>query len=179
MRPSLLTIFSTAVLTLAAASPAPSGGKGIFSPTVFSPTKAGALLASLRTADSGSDDDDNDDDASKGRLNLSHQPDKYPHGMYDCETSWASPTLSEIKGAVKKIRQFWTCEQSNPGGSKCELLSTFNGGSIAICGKLGRAISCWDVARAIEQLMKFCKDEEMGRAGGTWYFDDRLKTILY
>jgi len=53
----------------------------------------------------------------------------------------------------------------------CKRIASWQGGTMAICGKWSQAIACLGVAWAIEQLSERCRDDQMARAGGTWYSD--------
>ncbi|KAF8250358.1 hypothetical protein K440DRAFT_640482 [Wilcoxina mikolae CBS 423.85] len=72
-------------------------------------------------------------------------------GQLICETSWASPTFSEIDAMTKHLdnaKKTALCAQTNPGGSKCTTHAKFNGGALAICGAAPWSVKCHELSWA-------------------------------
>jgi hypothetical protein len=66
-----------------------------------------------------------------------------------CETTFASPTYSEIEEVKKLVVNAKTwCAQGNPGGSKCTAHASYKGGQLALCGSSNKSMKCEDLAWA-------------------------------
>jgi hypothetical protein len=95
-------------------------------------------------------------------------------GWLSCETSWASPTFTEIDYLIDKVakKPGWRdCTQKNRFGSKCTMLESYRGGAISFCGRYGRTLACSVVATAAQIVRDHCDEPEMQRAGGIFRFD--------
>lgn len=105
-------------------------------------------------------------------------------GTLICETSFASPTLSEISGAVGQLSPTAEakCVQKNAAPSHCTMLASYKGGQIGICGEHLRDMSCKRVAWAAYTIALYCVDANTRRAGGKYIFpggDTALTVIVY
>jgi hypothetical protein len=105
-------------------------------------------------------------------------------GTLICETSFASPTLSEISGAVGRLSPTAAakCVQKNAAPSHCTTLASYKGGQIGICGEHLRDMSCKRVAWAAYTIALYCVDASTRRAGGQYIFpggDKSLTVIVY
>jgi len=103
-------------------------------------------------------------------------------GSVTCETSWASPTYSEIDYVVWKVskQRKRTCHQDNPGGSKCTLLQRYHGGELSICGDPTYGLPCATMAWAGAEIKKQCGNDAMQRAGGYFDFGIRhIRTVIH
>ncbi|KAA8895315.1 hypothetical protein FN846DRAFT_970151 [Sphaerosporella brunnea] len=103
------------------------------------------------------------------------------YGYAKCETSWASPTYSEIAGVyeILKKNNKGMCEQTNAVGSKCKTLASYYGGQFGLCGLPTGLIPCEWLAWACNMLRDACSYDEMQRAGGTWVFSQEMRSILF
>ncbi|KAA8893789.1 hypothetical protein FN846DRAFT_977357 [Sphaerosporella brunnea] len=103
------------------------------------------------------------------------------YGYAKCETSWASPTYSEIAGVyeILKKNNKGICEQTNAVGSKCKTLASYAGGQFGLCGLPTGIIPCEWLAWACDMLRKTCGNDGMQRAGGIWYYHQDLRGILF
>ncbi|KAF8541084.1 hypothetical protein BDD12DRAFT_879490 [Trichophaea hybrida] len=103
-------------------------------------------------------------------------------GQLICETSWASPTFSEIDTMTKWLdnaKKTAICAQTNPGGSKCTTHSKFKGGALAVCGVAPWSVKCHELSWAGKKIKNECGNQQMGRAGGIYIYDDNLRAVLY
>jgi len=105
-------------------------------------------------------------------------------GTLICETSFASPTLSEISGAVGKLSSTAAakCVQKNAAPSHCTTLASYKGGQIGICGEHLRDMSCKRVGWAAYAIALLCVDANTRRAGGKYIFpggDTALTVIVF
>jgi hypothetical protein len=99
-------------------------------------------------------------------------------GTLKCETSNASPLVSDSEVVIEKLKKRkGQCTQSNPGGSKCQLYEWHKSAEAAVCGYWSWYVWCKDLGWALEQVVKGC--ESNGRAGGQWVFGPELRGILY
>jgi hypothetical protein len=99
-------------------------------------------------------------------------------GTLKCETSNASPPVSESKVIIEKLKKRKDkCMQSNAGGSKCQRYEWHKSAEAAVCGKWSWFVWCKELGWALEQVVKGC--ESKGRAGGQWVFGQELRGILY
>ncbi|KAA8913351.1 hypothetical protein FN846DRAFT_902831 [Sphaerosporella brunnea] len=96
-----------------------------------------------------------------------------------CETSWASPTYSEISGLLDILNaKKGVCIQKNSVGSKCTTIASFIGADAGLCGSPKWSVNCIVFAWAIDMIRKGCGNDDMQRAGGTWLFGE-LKGVLF
>ncbi|KAA8898355.1 hypothetical protein FN846DRAFT_962465 [Sphaerosporella brunnea] len=102
------------------------------------------------------------------------------YGYAKCETSWASPTYSEISGLQDILeKKGGYCQQYNPFGSMCTTSASYFGGDVGLCGMPLFTVSCAHLAWSLSVLKMACGIDYMGRAGGTWYFYPELRGILF
>jgi hypothetical protein len=101
-------------------------------------------------------------------------------GMVMCATSMASPTNQEIEGAIQKlmVKANGLCVQTNGIGTLCTKLATYLGADVSLCGSWFYYVKCKEMAWAVGMIRDLCKQSD-GRAGGAWYFDKYLKTVLH
>ncbi|KAI5853864.1 hypothetical protein BZA05DRAFT_468445, partial [Tricharina praecox] len=106
--------------------------------------------------------------------------------MLTCETSWASPTFSEIDELIKragiphkgliKCRYF----QDNGVGSYCKKVVHYKGGEISMCGKFLQGLTCESVVYAAMQVRDRCGHQEKSRAGGYYRFNKvKLRVVVH
>ncbi|KAA8913350.1 hypothetical protein FN846DRAFT_886597 [Sphaerosporella brunnea] len=109
-----------------------------------------------------------------------HTNNRRHDSMYTkCETSWASPTYSEISGLINILKaKTGKCIQKNPVGSKCTTIASYVGADAGLCGLFLESVSCADFAWAIETIRSECGNIAMQRAGGIWYFG-QLRAVLF
>lgn len=144
---------------------------------------AGAAIPPLDIP--GIDEDDivvRADPHNNRRFNYSVFSTGVPLGNINCETSGASPTLTEIDSCIEEVYKRHDCKQDNIGGSKCRLIASHFGGDISVCGKYGKNIKCSEVAKAAQQLKFFCSAYLPGHAGGffTHYGEYQgLRTVVH
>jgi len=103
-------------------------------------------------------------------------------GRVKCETSSASPTVSEINGARKEIERMdpQMCVVTNKLRSKCSTLAKHKGGQIGLCGGYRYTVHCQWLELAADWVAKTCVRRELGnRAGGIWYFSNQIWAIIF
>ncbi|KAI5857763.1 hypothetical protein BZA05DRAFT_441069 [Tricharina praecox] len=106
-------------------------------------------------------------------------------GKVKCETSWASPTMSEIDGLIAKVydKKNWkTCSywQSNGGGSMCTQIAKSDGGNVSLCGRYKQGLACEDIIWAMLEVKSRCGNHGMSRAGGYYiFFQWNLRVVLH
>lgn len=105
-------------------------------------------------------------------------------GKLKCETSWASPTFTEIDQMVSQVMRRPNnkpCTNYNGIKSKCSKLESAKGGTISLCGHYGANINCPAVVYAAHYIRYLCANLDIARAGGSYTFANRnsLRTVVH
>jgi len=92
-----------------------------------------------------------------------------------CETSHASPTLTEIDGLASRLykENGWdscTHTQGNIAGSMCVRLASFKGGDVSICGTPWKTIPCKTTLWTLNEIKNKCASHDIHRAGGKFWY---------
>jgi len=99
---------------------------------------------------------------------------KFPtSGWLSCDTSWASPTFTEVDYLIAKVASntgWKDCTQNNAFGSMCTKLSSYYGGAISFCGKFDFTLPCAKVAMAAQIIRDYCSEPSKHRVGGVFKF---------
>ena len=111
----------------------------------------------------------------------------YHSGRVICETSFASPTFSEVEGLIEKLNSRngnkGTCHLNNQIGSKCSRQGSYFGGEASLCGTATITLWCSSVAFAAQKIMDTCGDARLLRAGGMFYYDRwksrKLRAVIH
>lgn len=99
-----------------------------------------------------------------------------------CETSSASPTLTKIEAARKKVVAMGDnlCVIRNMYKSECSTIASYKGGALGLCGGFLYGINCKWIAWAAAWVAKTCVNHDLGdRAGGTWFFSPQMRAVIF
>ncbi|KAF8541085.1 hypothetical protein BDD12DRAFT_879491 [Trichophaea hybrida] len=98
-----------------------------------------------------------------------------------CYTSMDSPTFSEIEGVIRLVKEHrQPCKQRNRLGSKCTTLVSYFGGQLGICGTPMKSMDCSELAWGASQVMFYCGDKNIQRAGGMYrFFKAKMEVTIY
>ncbi|KAI5778460.1 hypothetical protein EDC01DRAFT_757088 [Geopyxis carbonaria] len=107
-----------------------------------------------------------------------------PNAGTTCDTTYASPTFSEIQGVLNILYSKGTkkyCVQSNTHASRCTRLYSYKGASVSLCGNVD-AILCRRVWLDLTKIRDQCKwkDGIHGwKAGGRYKYNWDLVSVLH